>query len=677
MKLGQRIAFRQAKIILFTSFLIGGISALLQFYSDLINVRENLHDSIERSVSLYTPNLQRSIYNLDVVQVQNISELILADPLFASVQVFDDFGDQIGSTLQLAPVQSNWLTNISFHLLGLPLEMARTIVIPSSRERDAKLVLKMDKHYVASGLTSRAITLALTGLISTLLLSCILFIVFYFALSRPIQEIAKWVAHLDQDNKQQAAISPYTKADELGELVQSVEQIWHKKDLANRQIKTLAYYDTLTDLANRRMFIERLEEQLELTSQHPLVGAVMYLDIDRFKTINDSLGHQVGDQLLITFAQRLKGCLPDGAVTARFGGDEFVILLPAHYKNEQSAATCVQNIARQVNQLVSAPVQIGRHLIHCTTSIGLTIFPQSNDTSSQILRRADTALYRTKAEGRNGFRFFDVSMQRLAQSRWQLEEGLHQAIHRGELELWFQPQVTKEGVMSGAEVLLRWRHPTRGLISPLDFISVAEESGQIAAIEEWVLDETMRLIKHWDSMGLPETFRHVSINISPSHFMQSGFVSQVEGALERHTVANVNIELEITENLLIENFELAIKTMKALQAKGIAFSIDDFGTGYSSLRYLSQLPLNVLKIDRSFVAPIDHESDETPIIDVIMLMAKKLGLEVIAEGVETQAQRTLLTERGCRLYQGYFFSKPLHHEEFYTLLKQERVLLPT
>lgn len=231
--------------------------------------------------------------------------------------------------------------------------------------------------------------------------------------------------------------------------------------------------------------------------------------------------------------------------------------------------------------------------------------------------------------------------------------------------------------MSGAEVLLRWRHPTRGLISPLDFISVAEESGQIAAIEEWVLDETMRLIKHWDSMGLPETFRHVSINISPSHFMQSGFVSQVEGALERHTVANVNVELEITENLLIENFEQAIKTMKALQAKGIAFSIDDFGTGYSSLRYLSQLPLNVLKIDRSFVAPIDHESDETPIIDVIMLMAKKLGLEVIAEGVETQAQRTLLTKRGCRLYQGYFFSKPLHHEEFYTLLQQKRVLLPT
>ena len=677
MKLGQRIAFQQAKIILVTSFLIGGLSAALQLYNDLDHVRENLRANIERLVTLYTPTLERSIYNLDDVQVQNLAEIMLADPLFSSVEIFDDFGELKGVAFPSESSSSDWLTDLSFTLIGLSEKYTRDIEIPSINESNAKLILVLDRHYIASGLTRRAVTLAISGFVATVLLSSVLFVVFYYVLSKPIQEISRWVVQLDQDENKNTTLLPYARSDELGELVQSVEQIWHKNDQANRQIKRLAYYDTLTDLANRRLFIETLEQKLDLLKHQPGFGSVMYLDIDRFKTINDSLGHQVGDQLLVTFAHRLKSALPNEAVTARFGGDEFVIMLPPEYGFETEAANAAKDMAASLNELVSVPVQIGRHIIHCTTSIGVTIFPQKKDSSASILRRADTALYQTKASGRHGYRFFDVSMQQLAQSRWHLEEGLHHAVELNQLEIWLQPQVTSQNVISGAEVLLRWHHPDKGVISPLEFISIAEESGQISAIEEWILEEVLQKIEAWQGLGLPETFKHISINVSPSHFMQADFISRIEPILKRYHLKNIALEFEITENLLIDNFSHAIETMKTLQAKGIAFSIDDFGTGYSSLRYLSQLPLNVLKIDRSFVEPIDHENDETPIIDVIMLMAKKLGLEVIAEGVETQAQRTLLTERGCRLYQGYFFSKPLHHEEFYNLLKQERVLLPT
>lgn len=670
MKLGQRIAYRQAKIILLTSFFIGGLSALFQFYLDLNHVRNSLEESIERSMELYRPSLEEAIYNLDSEHIQSIARSLASNSLFSAVQIYDDFGDKVAETKRLHENNSqSKLIDLSFDILGLSEQLERSIKIQSSQERSARLIVELDKRFVSTGLTNRAITLAVSGLISTLLLSSILFVVFYFVLSKPIQQISHWVSHLDKEREKEDANSPYSKTDELGELVQSVEQIWQKKDHASRQVEMLAYFDPLTELANRRKFIERLNTSI--AKPNGWFGAVLYLDIDRFKTINDSLGHQVGDQLLMTLAQRLKSGLPSTATIARFGGDEFVVMLPELDKDESNAGTEAMDIAASITEMISVPVQIGRNLIHCSTSIGLTTFPQKRDSSSQILRRADTALYRTKAEGRNGFRFFDVSMQRQAQSRWQLEEGLHKAIERQQLELWLQPQVTSKGTISGAEVLLRWRHPERGMVSPLDFISVAEESGQISVIEEWVLEESLRLLSHWQQKGLPSSFRHLSINISPAHFMQADFILRVLPILERYPVDGINIEFEITENLLINNFSQAIETMQLLQERGVSFSVDDFGTGYSSLRYLNQLPINVLKIDRSFVNNIESVDDDTPIVDVILLMAKKLGLEVIAEGVETSVQKQLLDERGCRLYQGYYYSKPLHYRDFYSVLQRD------
>lgn len=674
MKIGQRIAYQQAKIILITSFLIGGFSALVQFYIDLDHVRESLRTSIERSVDIYIPNIEQAIYNLDADQTQNIANILVHDPLFSSAEVYDDFGDKIASARESVEANSRTLLDgISFSLLEFPDVITRDISIDDDSSNSALLELRLDKEFVASGLTNRAITLAVSGLVATITLSLILFVVFYYVLSKPIQKISQWVAELDQDHR--GLLSPYHRRDELGELVQNVEQIWNKKDLANRQVMTLAYFDPLTDLANRRHFLEQLDKAIEHGEKKDNFGAVMYLDIDRFKTINDSLGHQVGDQLLMTLAQRLKGILSSKATIARFGGDEFVVIAPELDSNEFDAADKAIAIAAEVAEVISVPVQIGRNLIHCSASIGLTTFPQVDDSSAQVLRRADTAMYRIKAEGRNGYRFFDVTMQQEAQKRWQLEEGLHKAVERGQLEVWVQPQVSNNYVVTGAEVLLRWNHPERGMVSPMEFISVAEESGQISAIEEWVLDESLRLLSEWLDKGLPSTLRHLSINISPAHFMQVDFIQRILPILEKHPVNGINIEFEITENLLIENFKHAIETMKTLQQQGISFSIDDFGTGYSSLRYLNQLPINVLKIDRSFVSPIEHPDDEAPIVDVILLMAKKLNLEVIAEGVETQVQHQFLAQRDCNLYQGYYFSKPVHHTEFFRMLMKDKGFL--
>lgn len=668
MKLGQRIAYQQAKIILISSFLIGICSAVAQYYIDLQNVRQALLESIDRSIAIYEPNIQQAVFNLDSSQAEGIANILVKDPLFTAATIYDDFGDLMVDTSRAERLERSWLGQISFRLLNIPERFERRLQIMKDNDSKARLDVVLDTQFVSQGLENRAITLGLSNLIATILLSSLLFIVFYFALSKPIQRISQWVAQLDQD--QADTNLPYTKPNELGDLTRNVHDIWSKKDEANRQVMQLAYYDPLTELANRRMFIEHLDRSLKSAEKTGSIGAVMYLDIDRFKTINDSLGHHVGDRLLVTIAERLKRILPANATVARFGGDEFVLLLPDLNRNKEIAAEKAMQIASSIIETVATPAAIGRNLIHCSTSIGLTVYPLLTDNSGDILRRADTALYRVKGEGRNSYQFYDEGMQKRAKARWEIEEGLHKAIEGKELEVWLQPQVSSSAVITGAEVLLRWRHPEKGMIQPMDFISVAEESGQISNIEEWVLEESLRLLTQWQEAGLPQTFKHLSINISPAHFMQVDFVARILNLLDRYRIKGIKIEFEITENLLIDNFKHASDTMYSLQKHGISFAIDDFGTGYSSLHYLSQLPLNILKIDRSFVSRIEHSDDDAAIIDVILITAEKLGLEVIAEGVETLAQRQLLLGRGCHLYQGFYFSRPRPHQDFYQFLIQ-------
>lgn len=433
---------------------------------------------------------------------------------------------------------------------------------------------------------------------------------------------------------------------------------------AEKQIHELAFYDTLTGLPNRRLYLDRLTASLELHQANHSFGAVLFLDLDRFKTINDSLGHGVGDELLNNIAQRLTHVLPIESTCARFGGDEFVILLPETGSSSDVCADVSAHVAQEVLKVMSEPFSIEGHTLYCTASLGIAVFPASDASAQDIIRQADTALYRVKAMGRNGFQFYDPEMQSTAQERLEVEKGLHQALKSNQFVLWFQPQICKDGQIIGAEALIRWQHPEKGLIFPGGFIQVAEESGQIVEIGNWVLREGLKHLAKWRADGLPESFQRLAINISPMQFMQVDFVDQVISLMAEFDLPGDAVELEITENMLLNNFEVASHKMKLLKGKGVCFAIDDFGTGYSSLKYLRNLPLDILKIDRSFVTGLRSKSEEAAIVEVIMATADRLGLLVIAEGVETLEEKETLVELGCDCFQGYLLSKPLPADKF-------------
>ncbi len=439
---------------------------------------------------------------------------------------------------------------------------------------------------------------------------------------------------------------------------------------AEKQIFELAFFDTLTGLANRRLFIDRMNAAMDFHQNSDHFGAILYLDLDRFKTINDSLGHPIGDAILCEVAKRLTRILPEKCTCARFGGDEFALLLPDNGKTAELSAEHAATCALKILEEMALPFIIDEHQLYCSTSIGIAIFPDKQNSAVDLLRHADTALYRVKTLGRNSYQFFDPEMQSSAQERMEVEKGLHQALENDEFELWYQPQVNSDDQILGAEALLRWRHPDKGIIMPGDFIQIAEESGQILEIGNWVLKQAILQLSAWQKQGLPDTFKRLAVNISPLQFMQVDFVDRLLNMLEETQLSGLLLELEITENMLLNNFDIASSKMKLLKQRGISFAIDDFGTGYSSLRYLRYLPLDILKIDRSFVTGLRPATEQAAIVEVIITTADRLNLTIIAEGVETLNERSALMELGCNCFQGYLFSKPLQAGQFYKRLQQ-------
>jgi diguanylate cyclase (GGDEF)-like protein len=421
---------------------------------------------------------------------------------------------------------------------------------------------------------------------------------------------------------------------------------------SERQIRQLAFYDPLTELANRRLLEETMEHCVAVARRHGGFGSLLYLDLDNFKTLNDSLGHAVGDELLTEVARRLRDNLRDEDVAARLGGDEFVVLLAPEQQSREQAMEQALNVANKICQQVRQPYRLQRceHII--TTSIGVTIYPDVEDQAADLLKQADAAMYRAKAAGRNSIAFYDPSMQEAAQQRLLVENELRQAIEHGHFVLHYQPQVDRTERVIGVEALVRWQHPERGLIGPDRFIDVAEETGLILELGSWILGEACRFAA---SSGLD----HVAVNISAVQFRHPGFIQMVEQALDDSGASARRVMLEITESVVIDDVEDTVLKMNALRELGIRFAMDDFGTGYSSLAYLKRLPLDQLKINNDFVRDIETDINDAVIIETIIAMARQLGLQVVAEGVETASQLALLTTKGCGLFQGYHFSRPL------------------
>ena len=433
------------------------------------------------------------------------------------------------------------------------------------------------------------------------------------------------------------------------------------KKAAEQEIHNLAYYDPLTNLPNRRLLLDRLQHEIAAAKRQSSFGALFFLDLDHFKNLNDSRGHQVGDELLTQVAQRLKSLIREEDTACRLGGDEFIVLVPGRFINLQQATDHAAILAEKILLAINQPFEVQGSELHFSTSIGVALYPETVDQPEDIIQQADTAMYRAKEGGRNGISFFQPSMQKTADRRLTLEKEMRRALQEQQFQLYYQAQVDDQKRVVSAEALIRWLHPDKGMISPAEFIPLAEDTHLILPIGAWVLHEACRQIKAWDVQG--HSIDHVAVNVSSRQFRQAGFVLQVRQALLDAGVSAKRLVIELTEGCVIEDIDDTIAKMHALQTMGVRISIDDFGVGYSSLSYLKSLPLSQLKIDQSFVRQID-DTNAAVIAETIIIMAKSLGLNVIAEGVENQAQVDFLRAKGCLFYQGFYFARPVPAQAF-------------
>lgn len=459
-------------------------------------------------------------------------------------------------------------------------------------------------------------------------------------------------------------------AGEITNFVSTLTDITLSKK-ANQEIQRLAFYDQLTDLPNRRLFLERLNHALTRNARSGKHGALFFLDLDNFKALNDTHGHDYGDLLLQEVGNRLKKCLRESDTVARLGGDEYVVLIEDLDSKDSNIEEQIKATGNKILSVLSRPYLLKNLNYSITSSVGVTLLSGQETEVEELLKQADVAMYQAKKAGRNTLRFFNPQMQENIAHLAALEIELRTALELQQFQLHYQIQVDDAGDAIGAEALIRWAHPQRGLLPPIQFISLAEDSSLILPIGDWVLETACSQIKAWQQNKLTSELV-LSINISAKQFHQEYFVEQVQAAVLDSGINPALLKLELTESMLLNDADSTIEAMGALKEIGVQFSLDDFGTGFSSLQLLQALPLNQLKIDRSFVHNITADSNDLAIVQTIVVMAETLNLNVIAEGVETKAQQTLLLKSGCKQFQGYLFGKPLPIKEFEKKLKQKR-----
>jgi len=434
---------------------------------------------------------------------------------------------------------------------------------------------------------------------------------------------------------------------------------------SEEEVRHIAFHDSLTQLPNRTLFYDRLERAIKDAQREKSKVALMFIDLDRFKIVNDTLGHHVGDLLLQEVAERLKDNIRSSDTVARLGGDEFVIILP-----DISRARDVSKVANKLLENLNQPIVIEENELYTTPSIGISLYPTDGLTVEALMQSADTAMYHVKEDGKNNYQYFTKAMTQAAQARAGLEKDLRVALERQEFELHYQPKVKVDPLrVVGCEALIRWNHPEHGFIPPDVFIPITEEIGLILPLGEWILNEAAQQIASWRQQGLLEV--GMAINLSPAQFKDEKLVKKIEACIKQSTLDVEMLEFEITESILMDNIQATSEGLLTLKKLGVSLAIDDFGTGYSSLSYLKSFDIDTLKIDKSFVDDIHVDSDNAEIVSAVMSLSHNLGLTVVSEGVETKEQLEVLKGLGCDIYQGYLFSKPLPPEDFLTYVKKQ------
>ncbi len=468
----------------------------------------------------------------------------------------------------------------------------------------------------------------------------------------------------------QTHIMPLAFYDEKVALIVSVD-ITDRKN-AQAKMEFMAHHDSLTGLPNRLQLVERLEHELRRAERHGYYGAVLFIDLDQFKNINDSLGHPVGDRVLQEVATRLQNTVRDEDLVARLSGDEFVVVLTVLDQNIETAALRAGEISEKIRTVISQPCMYDNMELRVTCSVGVVVYPDKNNSVHELLRYADTAMYQVKEKGRDSIEFFNEAMADKVSRQLVMEGDLHRALDEHQFKLHYQPKIdVMSGLIVGAEALLRWEHPTKGTISPIDFIPVLETSGMIIDVGQWVLEESCKTLERWHGLGLWREGARLSINISPRQFRRTAFVDDVVQTLNKHKIPTNSLDMEITEGIVIQRVDEAITTMTILSEYGISFSLDDFGTGYSSISYLKRLPVSTLKIDKGFVRDIIEDRNDRVLVETIITMGRLLDMELVAEGVEQTDQLKILQQFGCHFYQGYLSSPAVSIDKFEDLLSAD------
>ncbi len=555
---------------------------------------------------------------------------------------------------------------------GTQTRIVARAALPRSSNADMRLALSVAEHDL-NAQADVQFRRAMTGLLaSVVFIIAAAVLLGEVALRRQAIRLMQAISRMDAGDYSQPLGQPYPRG-ELGMVMQALDRMAisldHQRTEIARNTEALerqARIDPLTHLANRHMLTERLWQALDFARRNHRITGVLILDLDRFKTVNDSLGHSQGDVLLREVASRLTASVREDDTVARLGGDEFVVVL-----SDMADVSDILAVAQKILFALSRPVELGPQMLSISTSLGIAVYPKDGETPDALLQYADTAMYRAKDQGGNALAFFSPEMRQVMMERLAMEAGLRQALEQGELRLHYQPIVEAgSGRVIAAEALVRWAHPKNGLISPADFIPVAEETGLITHIGSWVLHEASRQARQWQKEGLGDI--PVAVNLSARQFSEPGLDLVVARALEASQCPASLLYLEITESSIMDQIDQAMETMRKLNTMGIQLAIDDFGTGYSSLSQLKRLPVSTLKIDRSFVLDLCQDANDEVLVDAIITLAHKLGLRTVAEGVETAEQLTFLEQRGCDSYQGYLFSRPCDAIEFARYVRSQR-----
>jgi diguanylate cyclase (GGDEF)-like protein len=659
----KSLTWKQTILVVSTTLFFAVAIFIVEISLVFVNARQQLISTQQELLNSVEQPATNAVWAMDeTLAAQTIQGLLKVDNIASATIELDD-RSRFVAVNSTAPAKSSKLfQNISDELFGDLNQISRLLYRPffTSSHYKKELIGKLTVYYDVQELTSSLFSTLRYSLWATLarafLLTLVLSIVFHRFLTQPIARISEAIDRIDPESPGDNLL-PNSRPhmdDELGLVTSKFNQILVQFAKTQNKLRKMATRDPLTGLPNRALLLETIAVTIQRARVHKAQFVLLFIDLDRFKNVNDSLGHALGDQFLVRIAGILETAVGELGTVARLGGDEFVILADGLTSPIQ-AAEFVDKLLLQLN----SPMHLNEHAIHPAASVGISIYPDDGLAAEDLIRHADIAMYSAKAAGSNQWAFFKQQMTERAAVRLRTEASLHDALINDEFVLHFQPKLDiKTGELVGCEALIRWQKDGR-LISPMSFIPVAEETGIIIPIGRWVIEESCRTIQKWQqeyNVSLP-----IAVNVASQQFEHTSLVPDIKQAALRYQIAPELLEIEITETSLMDDVQLAIKKLEQLRAAGFGIAVDDFGTGYSSLSYLRHLPITTMKIDRCFVSDLPQES---AIASTILMLGKQLDLKIVAEGIENEAQLKWLQERDCLIGQGYFFSKPLAIEAF-------------